>query len=474
MVHKNKTRQKNLNLETAESLRSAYPIKIYCISLGCAKNRVDSEIMLHQLKTRGFHLTSEPEQAEVILINTCSFIESATQESIDTILEAARLKEEGACRMLVVAGCFPQRYGEALVEQLPEVDLFFGTESFSGIADRVSSALAGETHPRMILSPDSSLWTHPYRRYLTTTPGTAYLKIAEGCSNRCAYCTIPSIRGPFRSRDPGLLFQEAQMLAERGVRELILVAQDITSYGSDLEWSTASLTDLTQDLLKIESFEWLRLLYLRPERITSDLLELMAKESRICPYLDIPLQHFSKRVLKAMHRPFSQAALWDLIEKIRGTLPQAALRTTFMVGFPGERDEDFQELIDFVSAVNFDHLGVFQYSPEEGTPAATYKEQVPEDVRQSRYDRLMEIQGEISLIKNQKRIGSIEPVLVTGLSPETDLLVQGRTRFQAPEVDGVVYITDGEPRIGEIVPVKITEAHVYDLAGVAENSDSQL
>jgi ribosomal protein S12 methylthiotransferase len=441
-------------------------MNLYCISLGCVKNRVDSEVMLHQLVSCGFHLTSEPEKAEIILINTCGFIESATRESIETILEAARLKKEGACRVLVVTGCFPQRYRETLLEQLPEVDLFLGTKSFGEIADRLSSFLAGQTISRMQLTPDPTLWTKPLGRTLTTTPGTAYLKIAEGCSNRCAYCTIPSIRGPFRSRAPHLLFQEARMLAEQGVRELILVAQDITSYGSDLGGTVPSLATLIQELLKIAPFDWLRLLYLRPERITSELLDLMARESRICPYLDIPLQHVSERVLKAMHRPFSPIAIRELIQTIKNAIPKVALRTTFMVGFPGEEEEDFQELVDFVKAAHFDHIGVFQYSAEEGTPAAGLKDPVPPEVRKYRYKQLMKIQKKISLKKNRSRINTVEPVLVTGLSPESDLLIQGRTRFQAPEVDGVVYITDGEPRMGEIVPVRITTAHEYDLEGV--------
>lgn len=440
--------------------------KIYFISLGCAKNQVDSEVMLHQLTAAGFFITQEPDEAEVVVINTCSFIESATQESIETILEAARLKKEGACQVLVVTGCFPQRYKNQLVKQMPEVDLFLGTESFLRVAEHISALLSGGKIPNMILNSDHGTWTEPYHRLLTTSPGTAYLKIAEGCSNRCAYCTIPSIRGPFRSRDPKVLIREAQALAEQGVRELILIGQDTTAYGSDLD-SASSLIDLTKALLRIDFFQWLRLLYLRPERTTQDLLDLMAREERICPYLDIPIQHVSDRILKAMNRPYGQKALQDLIQRIRKTVPHAALRTTLMVGFPGERDKDFQELFQFVSETEFDHLGVFRYSPEEGTPAAGYSDQVPEEISHRRMEILMARQKEISLIKNQSRIGSVEPVLITGISPESELLIQGRTRFQAPEVDGVVFITNGEPQVGKIVNVKITEAHPYDLVGVA-------
>jgi len=440
--------------------------KIFFISLGCAKNQVDSEMMLHQLTSKDFSLAQEPDEAEVVIINTCSFIESATQESIETILEAARLKKEGACKLLVVTGCFPQRYQEQLIMQMPEVDLFLGTESFSGLTGHLRRLLAGKKTLKMILKPDPGLWEEPHHRLLTTSPGTAYLKIAEGCSNHCAYCTIPSIRGKFRSRDPKVLVQEAQVLAGQGIKELILLAQDTTAYGSDLR-QPASLIDLIKEILKIDSFQWLRLLYLRPERITQGLLNLIVREERICPYFDIPIQHVSDRILRAMNRPYGQKTLKDLIKKIRSTVPGAALRTTLMVGFPGERDEDFQELLQFVAEMAFDHLGVFRYSPEEGTLAAGYSDQVLEEISQRRMELLMSRQKGISLKKNQSRVGSIEPVLVSGVSPESELLIQGRTRFQAPDVDGVVFIADGEPKTGEVVKVKITEAHAYDLVGVA-------
>ena len=438
--------------------------KLYFISLGCAKNQVDSEIMLHELESRGLVLTPDPEKAEVVIVNTCSFIESATRESIDTILEAVRLKQEGRCRVLAVAGCFPQRYRESLIAQLPEVDLFLGTESFVGIADQVLALLAGDKSETMILRPDPRLWAGPLSRTVTTGKGSAYLKIAEGCSNFCAYCTIPSIRGPFRSRDPGILLQEANNLAEQGVRELNLVAQDTTAYGTDVRPSS-SLTALLKALTRIESLAWLRLLYLRPERITRPLLELMAEEEKICPYLDIPVQHISDAVLKRMNRPYRGKKLRGLISRIRQLLPQAALRSTVMVGFPGEGEREFQELLNFITEVEFDHLGVFPFSPEEGTPAARYADQVPLEISQKRVDLLMERQKEISFKKNRARIGTLEPVLVTGLSPESDLLIQGRTRFQAPEADGVIYLTRGQPRFGEIQMVKITEAHPYDLVG---------
>jgi len=443
-------------------------MKLYFISLGCAKNQVDSEIMLYQFQAQGFSLTSEPQEARVVVINTCSFIESATRESIETIFEAARLKKEGACQVLVVTGCFPQRYKNQLAEQMPEVDLFVGTESFLTVTEQVSDLLAGRKPAKITLASNQRLWQEPHNRILTTSPGSAYLKIAEGCSNRCAYCTIPSIRGPFRSRKPQILMQEAHLLAGQGVRELILVAQDITSYGLDLNPAT-SLTDLLKTLLSLQTIPWLRLLYLRPERITSELLALIGREERLCPYLDIPIQHVSDWILQAMNRPYRQKDLSQLIKKIRRAVPSVALRTTIMVGFPGEQDEDFEELIRFVSETEFDHLGVFRYSPEEGTPAADYADPVAPEISQARMDHLMEIQKAITWGKNERRIGSVEPVLVTGVSPESELLIQGRTRFQAPEVDGVVYITDGQPQIGEIVTIKITEAHPYDLVGKVVN-----
>ncbi|MEW6184761.1 MAG: 30S ribosomal protein S12 methylthiotransferase RimO [Thermodesulfobacteriota bacterium] len=441
---------------------SAY--KVFFVSLGCAKNQVDTEIMLYALQEKGFSLTQEADEAEVVVINTCSFIESAVQESIETILEAARLKQEGACKVLAVTGCFPQRYKRKLVKQMPEVDLFLGTESFPRLATHLWKLLSGKKTSKISLTSDGDLWGNPQQRLLTTWPGTAYLKIAEGCSNHCSYCTIPTIRGPFRSRDPQVLIREARDLVARGVREIILIGQDITAYGADLN-PPFPLEDLTRFFLKNGSFDWLRLLYLRPERITRDLLDLIAGENKICPYLDIPIQHASDRVLKAMHRPYGHKDLDTLMQKIRKTVPQAALRTTLMVGFPGETEADFQELLNFVSEVRFDHLGVFQYSPEEGTTAAALPDQIPKEISRSRLERLMEKQKGISYKKNQERVGTVEPVLVSGTSPESDLLIIGHTRFQAPDVDGVVYITDGEPAVGEIVRVKINEAHDYDLVG---------
>jgi ribosomal protein S12 methylthiotransferase len=438
--------------------------KVYFISLGCAKNRVDSEVMLGRLAARGFPLTRNPQEAEVVLVNTCGFIESAVKESIETILEAARLKQEGLCRVLGVAGCLPQRYKESLAADLPEVDFFLGTEALWQVAERVKQALAGKTAPSCDLRPDERLWARPWKRTLTTPPGTAYLKIAEGCSNRCAYCTIPDIRGPYRSRDPETILREAADLGRRGVRELVIVAQDSTAYGLDLP-APYPLSRLIADLAAIEEIRWLRLMYLRPERITLDLLETLAGLDKVCPYLDMPVQHVSAAVLKAMNRPYRKAALLKLIRRIRRTWPQSALRTTVMVGFPGEGEREFQELLDFVREVEFEHLGVFRYSPEEGTPAAVLPGRADQRTSQKRHGRLMRLQKKISSKNNKGFVGRIEPVLITGPSAESEFLLEGRTRFQAPEVDGVVYITDGKPVIGEINPVRISEANAYDLAG---------
>lgn len=438
--------------------------KVYFISLGCAKNRVDSEVMLGRLAARGFPLTRDPQEAEVVIVNTCGFIESAVKESIETILEAARLKQEGLCRVLGVAGCLPQRYKESLAADLPEVDFFVGTEALWQVAERVKQALAGKNAPSCDLRPDERLWTRPWKRTLTTPPGTAYLKIAEGCSNRCAYCTIPDIRGPFRSRDPDTILREARDLGRRGIRELVIVAQDSTAYGRDLA-VPYPLGRLIAELAAIEEVRWLRLLYLRPERITLDLLETLAGLDKFCPYLDIPIQHVSGKVLKAMNRPYRKADLLKLIRRIRQTWPQSALRTTVMVGFPGEGEQEFEELLDFVQEVAFEHLGVFRYSPEEETPAAVLPGRADKRTSLKRYNRLMGLQKKISLKKNRGYVGRVEPVLITGPSAESEFLLEGRTRFQAPEVDGVVYITDGIPVVGEINAVKITEAQAYDLVG---------
>ena len=440
--------------------------RVYFISLGCAKNRVDSEVMLGQLQAQGFRITEAPEKAEVIIVNTCSFIRSAVEESIETILEAARFKEQGLCRVLGVTGCFPQRYREELLGRLPEVDFFLGTESFLGIADQIREALARAGGTTLDLKADPGLWSQPWERLLTTPPGTAYLKIAEGCSNRCAYCTIPDIRGPFRSRDPKILVREAESLAARGVKELVLVAQDTTAYGADLS-RPDSLEVLVRSLAGIDSIQWIRLLYLRPERVTPRLLETLAGLEKVCPYLDIPIQHAGDRILKAMNRPYRQRDLKALFRRIRRTWPRVALRTTVMVGFPGEEEGDFQELLGFIEETRFEHLGAFRYSPEEGTPAARLPGRVPKKTSKKRYDLLLARQKKISWAHNRGFVGRVEPVLITGPSSESEWLLEGRTRFQAPEVDGVVYITDGRPVVGEICPVKITKAHPYDLVGEA-------
>ena len=440
--------------------------RVYFISLGCAKNRVDSEVMLGRLQAQGYRITETPEEAEVIMVNTCSFIRSAVEESIETILEAARFKEQGLCRVLGVTGCLPQRYREQLVGRLPEVDFLLGTESFGGIAQHVREALTRAGGTTLNLTPDPALWREPWERLLTTPPGTAYLKIAEGCSNRCAYCTIPDIRGPFRSRDPKILVTEAKSLAARGVQELILVAQDTTAYGVDLS-RPASLIELIKSLAGIDPIQWIRLLYLRPERVTPQLLKALAGVEKVCPYLDIPIQHASDRILNAMNRPYRQRDLRGLFRRIRRTWPRVALRTTVMVGFPGEEEGDFQELLNFIEEIEFDHLGVFRYSPEEGTPAALLPGKIAKKTIKKRYDLLLARQKEISWAHNRELVGRLEPVLITGPSSESEWLLEGRTRFQAPEVDGVVYITDGRPVIGEINSVKIIEAHPYDLVGKA-------
>ena len=446
------------------------PTSFYLLSLGCAKNRVDSEVILGGLISAGYHPETEPLKAQLIVVNTCSFIESAAQESIDTILELAQAKEKGACRLLVVTGCLPQRYGKKLAEAMPEVDLFLGTGTFHRLPSLLNRRQPGD--PQEIhLEPPRFLMDADTPRVLSSPFYSTYLKVAEGCSNRCAFCTIPAIRGRYRSRPMDDLLREADWLALQGVRELNLVAQDTTAYGEDLGL-TPRLADLLDTLARTSLFSWIRVLYAYPQRITERLLGVMGTHPSICPYLDIPFQHASERVLQAMGRSGSSAEFIRLVEWIRAKLPAITLRTTLMVGFPGETDDDSQELYDFVAEVRFQRLGIFSYSPEPGTTAARLGGSVPKRVKTRRLRKLAALQEKISLAYHRKLIGTIQPVLVEGPSPETELLLEGRLASQAPEIDGRVLIGSGLGRVGEIMSVRITEAHPHDLVG--EIVDSEL
>ncbi len=439
------------------------PTTVYLISLGCPKNRVDSEVILGCLINAGYKPVEEPLDARLIVVNTCGFIRSATEESIETILELAQAKKSCRCEFLVVAGCLPQRYGRKLVKSMPEVDLFVGTSSFVHLVEILARNQRDDLE-RLILEPPRFLMTAKTPRTLSAPFYSAYLKVAEGCSNRCSFCTIPAIRGPYRSRPLNDLLQEAEWLASQGVIELNLVAQDTTAYGTDLE-ATLRLPDLLEALAKIGKFHWIRLLYAYPQKIDGKLLETMASHESICNYLDLPLQHVSGHLLKAMGRTGSAEEFFELVTTIREYLPEVTLRTTLIVGFPGERQEDFQELYEFVERARFQRLGLFAYSPEKGTRAALLSDPLEESVKMQRVQTLAALQEKISLDYNSRLVGTAQPVLIEGVSDESDFLLQARLASQAPEVDGCVLINKGFGRVGEIVAARITEAHPHDLIG---------
>ena len=439
------------------------PTTVYLTSLGCPKNLVDSEVILGSLMDAGYKPVAEPLDARLIVVNTCGFIESATEESIETILELGQAKKQGRCELLVVAGCLPQRYGRKLVNTMPEVDLFLGTSSFVHLVQILDRKQTGEME-RLILEPPRFLMNAQTPRTLSAPFYSSYLKVAEGCSNRCSFCTIPAIRGPYRSRPLNDLLQEAEWLASQGVIELNLVAQDTTAYGTDLD-TTSRLPDLLKGLAKIGKFPWIRVLYGYPQKIDRGLLETMASYESICKYLDLPLQHVSGHLLTAMGRTGSAEEFHELVAFIREFLPEVTLRTTLIVGFPGETEGDFQELYDFVEQVRFQRLGLFAYSPEKGTRAALFSNQVEETVKMQRVQTLAALQEKISLEYNSRLVGTAQPVLIEGESDESDLLLQGRLSSQAPEVDGSVLINKGFAKVGEIVVARITEAHPHDLIG---------
>ncbi len=438
---------------------------LYLVSLGCPKNLVDSEIILAQLSTVDYTICHYPEEADLLLINTCGFIQSAVEEAIEQIILLGQVKLQKPGTRLVVCGCMVQRYKHELIKELPEVDLFVGVDGCSEIARLVDQLSVGEQRNKIILPEKRYLMDSRAARKVSTPSHRAYLKISEGCSNRCSYCLIPSIRGPLRSRHIDDLAREADRLCKNGVKELTLIGQDVTSYGIDLGQRNTNLYTLIKKILSACTVQWLRLLYLYPNRISDDLLALMAEERRLLNYLDIPLQHISSKILKQMNRPFTAKEAHNLVERILNKIPDAAIRTTFIVGFPGETDRDIEEVALFLKTYKLSNVGIFTYSNEEGCAAEFFPDQCPENVKQERYDYLMNLQSQISLAKNKEFVGKTIPVLVEGYSSETDLLLEGRAMFQAPEIDGCVYITDGQCAAGDIVPVKITEAHPYDLVG---------
>ena len=444
--------------------------KVGFISLGCPKNLVDSEVMMGQLQQKGYEITGDAAEAETLVVNTCGFIDAAKKESIEAILEAARLKSEGKCKRLVVAGCLVERYREELRAEIPEVDAFIGTSQINDITTVADERVNTRQLPVLPLGNQTATYLYDERapRVLATPGHYAFVKIAEGCDRPCAFCFIPQMRGHFRSRRFGSVVAEAKQLAAKGVKEIILVAQDSSRYGEDLGERDA-LAALMRELCRLEGVEWVRVMYTYPTHISDAFLDVLAEEPKAVKYLDMPLQHASQNVLRLMKRGGSRASLERLIGRVRERVPGLAVRTTFITGFPGETEEDFEELRAFVRGVEFDRVGVFTYSDEEGTPAFELPDKVDPKVASRRRARLMKEQSRISLRKNRARVGETVRVLFEGASDETDLLWQGRTGAQAPDIDGCVLINDApegrNPEPGDFVNVRITEAQEYDLVG---------
>ncbi len=438
--------------------------KVALVSLGCPKNLVDAEVMLGHLPAERYRIITEEAKADIIIVNTCSFIREAKEESIQTILEVADYKEKGRCRLLAVTGCLPQRYREELAAELPEVDLFMGTGDAPRIAELLDEALAGKGGQLAAVGLPDFLYDHSTPRVKSSPHYSAYVKIAEGCANHCSYCVIPQLRGTLRSRGIDSVEEEVRRLVGQGVKEINLIAQDVTAFGAERR-DGDNLVALLRRLVRIDGVHWLRLLYAYPDGIDDELLDLIAGEEKICNYLDVPLQHIDDAILARMNRRIGEAETRALIARIRRRIPDVTLRTSFIVGFPGESEAQFDKLLAFVREGHFERVGVFRYSREEGTPAATLPDQVPERVKKSRYNKLMKAQARVSFRKNRALVGRIEPVLVEGYSEETDLLLQGRSVRQAPDVDGQVYITAGNANVGDIVPLRITDSSEYDLIG---------
>ncbi|MBU1140215.1 MAG: 30S ribosomal protein S12 methylthiotransferase RimO [Proteobacteria bacterium] len=435
----------------------------HLVSLGCPKNLVDSEVMLGFLQEAGWQLTEDPNDATVLLVNTCGFIQAAVEEAVDEILELAKIKEHDPRKYLVVTGCLVQRYGDKLALELPEVDLFVGTEGVPDIANLIQDLLSGSLVEK-VNCPARFLMDSSMPRVISTPFFRSFLKITEGCNNRCSYCMIPSIRGSLRSRPVADLCQELRHLEQDGMKEISLIAQDLTAYGRDLG-SEVTLPVLLRQLLAQTDVPWIRLMYLYPSGVTDELLELIQREARILPYIDIPFQHVSDSILKRMNRHYGQRDLCRFVDRVREVVPDIALRTTMMVGFPGETEDDLHQLESFLKKYQIDHVGLFAYTNEQGAASENFEDQCTDELKQDRLQRVMELQADISKNILQKYVGQVLPVLVEGLSRETDLLLEGRTVYQAPDIDGCVYITDGIANPGDIVQVRITEAQIYDLVG---------
>ena len=437
-------------------------MKILFISLGCDKNLVDTEVMLGMLASRGYEMTNDEQEADIIVINTCCFIHDAKEESIQNILEMAEYKKNGSAKALIVTGCMAERYRQEILDEIPEVDEVLGTTAYDRILDAVDAALAGQHE---VMTADLDALPLPETKRLVTTGGHfAYLKIAEGCDKHCTYCIIPKIRGNFRSVPMERLLKEAQDLAEQGVKELILVAQETTLYGKDL-YGEKSRPKLLRELCKISGIRWIRILYCYPEEITDELIQVMKEEPKICHYLDLPIQHANDTILKRMGRRTSKQELIDIVQKLRKEIPDICLRTTLITGFPGETQEQHEEVMEFIDTLEFDRLGAFTYSPEEDTPAATFEDQIDEEVKEDRQADIMELQQEIAFDKAEDMIGREVLVMIEGKVADENAYV-GRTYRDAPNVDGLIFInTDVELISGDFAKVKVTGALDYDLIG---------
>lgn len=436
------------------------------VSLGCSKNLVDTEVMLGLIRERSIELVNDPAEADILIVNTCAFIQSAKEESINTILNMAQYKnpEKGHCRILIIAGCLGQRYGQELLDELPEADGIIGTEAWDRISEVIDEALKGN---RVVIKGDGPIiYDASVPRIPTTPKHTAYVKIAEGCNNRCAFCAIPLIRGKFRSRRMEDIIQEVRQLAESGVKEIVLIAQDTTNYGHDI-YGEPKLAQLLKDLCRIEGIRWIRTLYSYPRFFSDELIEVLASEEKLVKYVDIPLQHASNQVLRNMRRPDTKEEISRLLEKLRQRVPGVVIRSTFIVGFPGETREQFEELKAFLTEQRFDHVGIFTYSKEEDTPAAAMEDQVPEDEMQDRYHELKAVQSLISQEINESLEGQVLDVVVEGHTDEG--MPYGRSYRQADDVDDLVYIEgDTESQVGDMVKVRILQGFTEDMVGELE------
>lgn len=450
------------------------PKQVYLETLGCEKNRVDSEIMLASLKSRGFQLTQSPKEAEVIVVNTCAFLTSASQESIDRILELSDYKAQGNCEKLVATGCLSQRYQENLLKEIPELDGLLGSSDFDRIPALLSQIYKNPQHPQVFLNKKPHYTQYEQQEKLQSTASHfAYLKIAEGCSNMCSFCNIPFLRGGFSSRSVASIVEELQRMLAKGVREINLLSQDTSSFGRDLK-EDVTLATLLKAIHQIKGDFWVRLFYAYPNTFPEEALEIMAEDARFCRYLDMPFQHIHDEVLRKMNRKITQKAIRKKIDQVKKYIPDLAWRTTFIVGFPTETEEHFAELVQFVKEGHFDHIGVFTYSDEDNIRSAKWGDPISNTRKRERKAELLEIQQKISLQKNQNYLGKTLKVLVDGVSEETDLLLQGRSQYQGPKVDGLVYINEGNAVAQQFNSIEITEALPYDLVGrvVEEMHDS--